>query len=407
MGGFLVLLIALEVFPVVLVELKKLAGKLRLTIDNLAPNREIIFRSDGQVKYLKFSKLTQLYLCFIVVLVAGWAIFASFMYFIHHEIVVSKDKQIIGARMAYRSLLAEIHDYQDKFSSLTTELGKNHSLMLNLVEKNAALQQDFKSAKNKLATSKSRTQRILSARTRLKQKLSGIESELEELNNHNFSLKGNLSSVTTNLEKALSERNKAQEMSKQLTAKVLELENNLNKIYNSEKDILLRLTQRTEDDIQNIQNIIKRTGIKLARFMKPGIKPNVRGLTGQGGPFIALSPNKSGKQMRSLVVNLNNKLTTYGKLRAFVQSMPIYPPLDYFSISSHYGKRRDPINKRWAVHAGIDLVGPKKMAVYATAPGVVTYSGRKGKYGRFIEIDHGHGIKTRYGPIIWRRRGRD
>ena len=51
------------------------------------------------------------------------------------------------------------------------------------------------------------------------------------------------------------------------------------------------------------------------------------------------------------------------------------------------------------MHYGLDLTGFKKAKVYATAPGKVVKSGYKGKYGKFIEIDHGDGFKTRYGHL--------
>jgi murein DD-endopeptidase MepM/ murein hydrolase activator NlpD len=37
--------------------------------------------------------------------------------------------------------------------------------------------------------------------------------------------------------------------------------------------------------------------------------------------------------------------------------------------------------------------------VYATAAGVVTYSGYRGDYGKIVEIDHGNGIATRYAHL--------
>ena len=52
------------------------------------------------------------------------------------------------------------------------------------------------------------------------------------------------------------------------------------------------------------------------------------------------------------------------------------------------------------MHYGLDLGGVKKSAVYATAPGKVAKAGHKGKYGRFVEIDHGEGFKTRYGHLL-------
>jgi murein DD-endopeptidase MepM/ murein hydrolase activator NlpD len=75
------------------------------------------------------------------------------------------------------------------------------------------------------------------------------------------------------------------------------------------------------------------------------------------------------------------------------------PPLNSFYITSSFGKRKDPINRRWAAHYGLDLGGPFKSRVYSPASGVVTYAGWKGKYGKLIEIDHGAGLKTRYGHL--------
>jgi len=51
------------------------------------------------------------------------------------------------------------------------------------------------------------------------------------------------------------------------------------------------------------------------------------------------------------------------------------------------------------MHAGLDLAGVRRTPVVATAPGVVTYARRKGPYGKMIEIDHGQGLKTRYGHL--------
>ena len=82
-----------------------------------------------------------------------------------------------------------------------------------------------------------------------------------------------------------------------------------------------------------------------------------------------------------------------------MKRLPISTPLNYYTISSHFGKRRDPINKRWAMHMGLDFGGIKNSRVYATAPGKVIFAGRNGKYGKLIEIDHGLGFKTKYGHL--------
>ena len=37
--------------------------------------------------------------------------------------------------------------------------------------------------------------------------------------------------------------------------------------------------------------------------------------------------------------------------------------------------------------------------ITATGPGVVSFAGTKSGYGRIVEIDHGHGFKSRYAHL--------
>ena len=80
-------------------------------------------------------------------------------------------------------------------------------------------------------------------------------------------------------------------------------------------------------------------------------------------------------------------------------SIPLAAPLDYYWVSSNYGKRKDPINGRNALHYGIDLIAQTSTKIMATTSGIVTFSGKRSKYGKMVEIDHGYGIKTRYGHL--------
>jgi murein DD-endopeptidase MepM/ murein hydrolase activator NlpD len=96
---------------------------------------------------------------------------------------------------------------------------------------------------------------------------------------------------------------------------------------------------------------------------------------------------------------LENRLVHWTALNAVLERLPIAPPVDNFSISSSFGKRQDPFTKRRAFHSGMDLAGAKRTSIYATSPGVVTFAGWKGPYGRLVEIDHGLGLRTRYGHL--------
>jgi murein DD-endopeptidase MepM/ murein hydrolase activator NlpD len=74
-------------------------------------------------------------------------------------------------------------------------------------------------------------------------------------------------------------------------------------------------------------------------------------------------------------------------------------PLDQYQLESRFGPRRDPFNRRPSFHTGIDLSAPYMSPVYATAGGVVTYTGWRSEYGKVVEITHGNGIVTLYGHL--------
>jgi murein DD-endopeptidase MepM/ murein hydrolase activator NlpD len=66
-------------------------------------------------------------------------------------------------------------------------------------------------------------------------------------------------------------------------------------------------------------------------------------------------------------------------------------------LSSYYGVRKDPFNGKPTLHKGIDFAGKEDTAIIATAAGVITWASKRYGYGNLIEINHGDGLKTRYG----------
>ncbi|CAM4162978.1 MULTISPECIES: M23 family metallopeptidase [Shewanella] len=72
-------------------------------------------------------------------------------------------------------------------------------------------------------------------------------------------------------------------------------------------------------------------------------------------------------------------------------------PIQKGWLSSPYGLRNDPFNGRRTMHKGIDFAGKEGADVVATAGGVVTWAGNMFGYGELVEIDHGNGLRTRYG----------
>ncbi len=72
-------------------------------------------------------------------------------------------------------------------------------------------------------------------------------------------------------------------------------------------------------------------------------------------------------------------------------------PISKGWLSSYFGMRKDPFSGRPAMHKGVDFAGKEDADIIATASGVVSWAEPRYGYGNLIEINHGAGLKTRYG----------
>ena len=133
-----------------------------------------------------------------------------------------------------------------------------------------------------------------------------------------------------------------------------------------------------------LERVLASTGIDVRRlFAQFGVNG------GEGGPFV---PVPAGG-----VPTLSpEKLAALARL---VNVLPISSPLASYHLGSPFGVRGDPMNGDREFHTGIDMLAPYMSPVEATAPGVVTFAGYRNDYGKVVEIDHGHGIATRYAHL--------
>jgi murein DD-endopeptidase MepM/ murein hydrolase activator NlpD len=138
--------------------------------------------------------------------------------------------------------------------------------------------------------------------------------------------------------------------------------------------------------IAQFERVLASTGVDVKNlFSQFGVR------NGEGGPFI---PAPRGGMADTTLSP--DKLAALSRL---VKALPVTAPLQDYEIGSSFGERGDPINGRAAFHTGLDFRAPLESPVYATAPGVVTFAGYRDDYGKIVEIDHGHGISTRYGHL--------
>ena len=220
------------------------------------PERQIHIRTEGRVAFFRFAQGFQISAVAVLIVTAAWGGFASYSYFRHNKVVLAKDHKIANARLAYQSLIGEVAEYQKKFINITRDLEENHDLILNLVEKNASLQQSLKSVATRLEITESERLAILNARENLKGELSEIEDRMREMANRNIALKDNLNNVEGDLKVALVERNKALFNGSTMSGEIKTLENRLLKLQQSEANSVQRLTGQTLAYIATMEKIV-------------------------------------------------------------------------------------------------------------------------------------------------------
>jgi murein DD-endopeptidase MepM/ murein hydrolase activator NlpD len=142
------------------------------------------------------------------------------------------------------------------------------------------------------------------------------------------------------------------------------------------------------DATGELEQLIASTGIDVEELLQrlSRVPPN------QGGPYVPLAAAANA------AVPAPDAQRSQ-ELQQIVRTLPLAAPLDDYRLESGFGGRADPYTHRQAFHPGVDLVAPYRTPVRTTAAGVVTFTGVKSAYGKVVEVDHGHGIVTRYGHL--------
>ncbi|MCW8916028.1 MAG: peptidoglycan DD-metalloendopeptidase family protein [Magnetovibrio sp.] len=356
------------------------------------PYKQFVYRTQGRVKCLNLTPRIQGGMAGVVMIIGGWVAFTSGSMMLHEMELAAKDAQIADVRVAYRSLMSEVADYQKRFSGVVHNLEQNHAMMLELAGQNNKLQKDLKT----LTKSRKARAEIESSRAAMTARLGDVESQMQSLAQRNFSLKDDMTTIESDLQDALSQRNTALMESTQMRRDIRVLENKLVNLEEKENTTVERLTDQAEVFITNLEQLIEMAGLDVEDLMA-GDDDLV---AGQGGPFIELQGDgRPAGRLKSKLQNLENRLAYSDSLQTVVKKIPFAVPLQGYYLTSKFGKRRDPKNRKWSMHYGVDFGSSPRAAVSVTAPGKVTYAGWKGSFGKLVEVDHGAGIKTRYGHL--------
>jgi murein DD-endopeptidase MepM/ murein hydrolase activator NlpD len=141
------------------------------------------------------------------------------------------------------------------------------------------------------------------------------------------------------------------------------------------------VVELTSKGIGEFERVLASAGVNIARlFSQFGVDG------AKGGPFAP--PSRADQPTSGIIAD------GIASIRRLAKALPLSTPLEHYQVGGRFGPRRDPFNRRVAFHTGLDFHAASVSPVYATAPGIVTYAGYGGAYGKVVEIDHGNGIAT-------------
>ncbi len=95
----------------------------------------------------------------------------------------------------------------------------------------------------------------------------------------------------------------------------------------------------------------------------------------------------------------NGKIDFFDASGKSIRKYLMRTPVKGARLSSKFGVRKHPILGFNKMHRGVDFAAKRGTPIMAAGDGRITYAGRNGSFGRFVEIKHLNNFKTRYAHL--------
>jgi murein DD-endopeptidase MepM/ murein hydrolase activator NlpD len=124
----------------------------------------------------------------------------------------------------------------------------------------------------------------------------------------------------------------------------------------------------------------------------------VRSKDNEGPQVLAQKLDKLSAEATRQEQSLQELQAYFQDQKSLLASVPsVWPARGW--VTSDFGSRLDPYTSERVMHAGLDIAGPHGKEIVSPSDGTVVFAGLEGGYGNVVVLDHGYGIKTRYGHL--------
>src|SRR5262245_12416037 len=395
-----------------------LAERSRRHLGMKFPERQIYIRSAGRVHFYTFSPLAQAVFAGAGLLFLGWVAFTTVNVVFKDRIISAKESHFAQMQTSYEGRIAELQlaydelnsallSAQDRFKSVADEFEAKQRSLTGLIEKKEGLRASLGIGRTTELKAADATPALRGGAIGTGGALDFVVPDIavsfapplrmgagtvigsiapaSEPHRAPF-LRGAVERLGSLFGRRVApapiDNPALHEISAQ-EARVMELDASQQQLLDDAKKDFVAETTRLKKALQvsglNPQTMLKRVG--------------------QGGPLLTAAPTMQNDAFRAGVVDTTASLNELATVVRALNSMPLDGPLLTTDISSGFGGRPDPFTEEAAFHSGIDFSSPKGADVFATAAGIVVFAGPRGAYGNTVEIDHGYGIRTRYGHL--------
>jgi len=429
----------------------------RKMLDKLFPEqRELILRSGGHVRYLRVGRHIQMGVVVLAATALVWTAFSTVRYASHSTIVSDRNDQISVLReentrfarqlvevrerldIQRRSLTATQKttvDLETSNLSLKDQVGELQAALDAQKQRGDALALSYLSeveAKARLATE---SETLMLSREEMRQQLidrgqklamveesrMALDAQLTETRDALAELKSNVVSIEISranlqasldasderLRSAMNEKLAVDTHRQALGEQVADLSARLESLETAQVGIMSRLGETADESGEALRRTLDLAGLDVDRLLDRMARAAGEG-RGVGGPLLPIETSP-GAGLAHQIATVERRIDDLQSLQSLMETLPLAAPLDEFRVTSNFGRRVDPFTKRLAFHSGVDMASRRRAPVRVTSPGVVTFVGWKGGFGKMVEVDHGLGVRTRYGHLsaIFVKRGQE
>ena len=334
------------------------------------PERQIYLRTESDVKYFHLSTRAQASLAAAIGFIGLWCVLTIGNVIWGYNPFSSSSRDLKLQEANFERAMAEekaklqntqlmLAQQQESFEKIARSFEEKHAAITQIVGSDAAITPDAQG--NKAETAYASSEIIMSPQ---------IRDPFPRVARHEFA--GSETTSHSNVDRFLVN------------------------LGDSQDSVLKAAELNMLDDIERKRAIIRATNTDLEDLLSSSNN-------GKGGPtphehhdHATLTSGEFLPRMETVKARLSETQS----LDAALLAMPLGHPIDDESYAtSRYGMRSDPFTKRPTFHAGLDYGSFKNARIVSAADGVITMAGRNGGMGKMVEIDHGHGFKTRYGHL--------